>query len=73
MNTVYVIKSSVGTREEVQEVARALNKLAGISKWNFDMQDCDRILRVEADGLDLIKLGNVMGLLGFSCEELPDD
>lgn len=72
MCTVYVFKTSVETDEQVQRVGASLKTITEISKWNFDLQDCDHILRIEAKQLDTARIGNAVGLLGFHCEQLSD-
>ena len=43
-----------------------LNKLVGDGKWNFDLDDCDRILRIATEGvrpneaIDLVANGKLM-------------
>ena len=39
-------------------------------KWNFDLDDCDRILRIEYEDLSVGELMSAMHTAGFMCEEL---
>ena len=41
-------------------------------KWNFDLEDCDRILRVEAFTLQASVIIEKLNLEGFFCAELED-
>ena len=55
----------------VAMLAPRLNELAGAGQWNFDLDDCDRILRVTA----IVSPLEVVGLLasyGIACAELED-
>lgn len=71
MNTVLVFKTSVSRNDEVKQLRPLLNKLTRRNgNWNFDLEDCDNILRVETQ---LLKPDNITATLqnqGFYCEEL---
>lgn len=50
-----------------------LNKLMGSGeRWDFDLEDCDHILRVEALSLQAPDIIQHLSGAGFSCEELED-
>lgn len=71
-SVIYVFKTSVKTRAAVQQLTPYLDKFLPAMKWNFDLQDCDHILRLDAPG-DVSR--SVIKLLednGFHCEELTD-
>ncbi|NJK83403.1 MAG: hypothetical protein HC912_05875 [Saprospiraceae bacterium] len=66
---VYVFKTSV-LKENFDEVGQMLNEVLPDSKWNFDFEDVDNILRVEStvdiSSLVIQKLNESQ----FFCEEL---
>lgn len=68
---VLVFKTNVVSEASVQLLRPKLNQLLfPLFRWNFDLEDCDCILRVE--GVE-VSPRDVMGLLsgeGFWCEEL---
>lgn len=37
---------------------------------NFDLEDCDRILRIESDSVENEKILSLMHLQGYACELL---
>lgn len=37
---------------------------------NFDLEDCDRILRIESDSVEHEKIMSLMNLQGYVCEVL---
>lgn len=39
-------------------------------KANFDLEDCDRILRIESDSVENEKILSLMNLQGYLCEVL---
>jgi hypothetical protein len=67
---VLVFKTNVDSISKVKRIAPKLNQLFPKTKWNFDLEDCDRILRLESDN-DIIKeIILLMKVLGFNCEAL---
>jgi hypothetical protein len=67
---VLVFKTNVNTLSKVKRITPKLNKLFPNSKWNFDLEDCDRILRFESDHNIRNEIIILMKLLGFECEVL---
>ena len=67
---VLVFKTNVNSSSKVKKVAPKLNKLFPNSKWNFDLEDCDRILRFESDNDIRKEIIILMKILGFDCEAL---
>ena len=68
---VLVFKTSVQTQEDARRLMPLLKRLDGVVKWNFALDDCDKILRVVSRG----QAQSVVQLLaqsGFWCEELED-
>lgn len=46
---IYVFKTSVDNQTKFESASALLNQLLPESKWNFDLEDCDNILRVDSD------------------------
>jgi hypothetical protein len=69
---IYVFKTNVKTKKAVKQLAPKLNSLIAASKWNFDLEDCDHILRIECDTDVSEKAKNVLQDNGFECLELED-
>jgi hypothetical protein len=67
---VYVFKTSVKTKKQVKAIASHLDGVDQITKWNFDLQDCDRILRVEAKNIESKDICKLMQKLDHDCVEL---
>ena len=67
---VNVFKTNETTKVAVKKLAPVLDKLSFITKWNFDLQDCDKILRVEAPAFDTTIICELLNSLGYSCIEL---
>ena len=67
---VLVFKTNVRNKKHVTEVANRLAQFSDINRWNFDLQDKDKILRVEADDLSAKIIENTLQQAGYICEEL---
>lgn len=70
---VLVFKTSVNENGEVEKLRPALNGMVSQNeKWNFDLEDCDNILRVESPEIKAEHIRELLSLNGFDCRELPD-
>lgn len=67
---IYVFKTSVRTRREVKKLEPHLNAIVAVEKWNFDLEDCDRILRIESEERGAIEITHLLKIHQFYCEEL---
>ena len=67
---VYVFKTSVKYKKQIKKIAPELDKINEIQEWNFDLEDCDKILRIKGRKLNPNSVSNIMCSLGFSCSEL---
>jgi hypothetical protein len=69
---ILVFKTNVSTYLEVEKIKPQLNKSFPNAKWNFDLQDCDNILRID----NLYEISDVVMNLfkenNFECELLGD-
>ncbi|WP_288878812.1 hypothetical protein [Pedobacter panaciterrae] len=68
---ILIFRTTVDCRRAIDDLSPSFNGLLAVIKWSFDLEDCDRILRVEAAS-DISK--ELIGLLqskGFECEVLP--
>ena len=69
---ISVFKTSVSNESDIEILKPLLDTQLENSKWNFDLEDCDNILRIDSlneVGEQTIKL---LKDYGFECEELPD-
>ena len=64
---VYVFKTSVDSTSKLESATALLNELPTNIQWNFDLEDCDNILRIESD-IEITELILNNGI--FDCVEL---
>jgi hypothetical protein len=69
-NMIFVFKTSVKTKIQIKKLKPHIDKILPCAKWNFDLEDVDKILRIDTEqniGLTIIDLLNIHS---YSCEEL---
>jgi hypothetical protein len=67
---VEVFKTNIQKQKLAREVANQLLSQFPEYRINFDLQDCDNILRVEGAGIPIQKIVDVVTEQGFFCEVL---
>jgi len=67
---IYVFKTSVSTRTHAEKLRPYLDKLLQNAKWNFDLDDCDKILRVDTAEDIKTALPSLLRTLNIMCREL---
>jgi hypothetical protein len=68
---VLVFKTSVKTPQHIRSLKPWLDVTAGKGKWNFALDDCDRILRIVSQ-VDPLTAINLLREKGYECSELKD-
>jgi len=64
---IYVFKTSVDSKSKLEFATALLSELLPHAVWNFDLEDCDNILRIESEiKISEINLQNDI----FDCIEL---
>ena len=69
---VLVFTTSITAPEQVKEVKPILKAVRSIKEWNFDLEDCDNILRVVVNDLSPRYIEGLLQNAGFKCLELDD-
>ncbi|WP_114937147.1 hypothetical protein [Mucilaginibacter endophyticus] len=67
---VLVFATSVRQKRQVSRVQNLLTKVPAIAQWNFDLEDCDNILRVEAKDISPRYIESLLQKAGIHCQEL---
>jgi hypothetical protein len=68
---IEVFKTNVLFQKDALEIVDTLEKIMTHAKINFDLEDCDKILRIE--GTKTVKNKDIMNFLkglGYNCEIL---
>jgi hypothetical protein len=67
---VEVFKTNVQHGESAEQLASILHNRFNFSRINFDLDDCDKILRVEGTKIYTEKIIEIMSSHGLKCEVL---
>ncbi len=67
---VEVFKTNIHNDVIAGHILAELNMLFPAYKINFDLDDCDKILRVEGDAIYAPKISHVLKGKGFECDVL---
>ena len=67
---IYIFRTSIKFKKQIIEITPKINAIKNIIKWNFDLEDCDKILRIEAKNLDKKEIINILKTKNYHCEEL---
>ena len=70
MNTVEVFKTNVQQKKDADKLLKYLSKQFPCYKINFDLDDCDKILRVEGETLLPDKIIDLLLAKGHECHML---
>jgi hypothetical protein len=69
---VLVFSTSVQSSEEVKALTPYIDSLAGKDRWNFALDDRDKILRIVSDSVKANAAVDLLNECGFVCCELLD-
>lgn len=69
---VNVYKTDITQQNQAKLLLSDLEQRFPGRHFNFDLEDCDRILRVEGHNIDSEQIIKMLNLQGFYCDELPD-
>lgn len=70
---ILVFKTDLHSEQEVNRIMPHINKVQGVIRWNVDLQDCDKVLRVVShDGVSPRTIEQRLQRAGYHCTELPD-
>jgi len=67
---VLVFRTNVSSKRKVSKVKPLLTSVTAIKQWNFDLEDCDKVLRIEATGLNTGYVESLLHTAGFHCQEM---
>ena len=70
LTMIYIFKTSVKTKNQVKHLKPHINKIVPVEKWNFDLDDCDKILRIDSEENIVLKIRDLLAVHEFYCEEL---
>ncbi|MDR3711225.1 MAG: hypothetical protein P4L51_00295 [Puia sp.] len=74
MKTVQVFRTDVPDQDAAADIVLVLKECYAHCSINFDMDDCDRILRIESpyESVEDIAVQSLLAGYGYHCEPLQD-
>jgi hypothetical protein len=67
---IFVFKTSVKSKRQVKELQLLMDKTLPRSQWNFDLQDRDKILRIDSEENIVVMIIDLLNTHSYHCEEL---
>jgi hypothetical protein len=67
---VEVFKTNVQKKTQSKMLLCSLSETFPSLKINFDLSDCDKVLRVEGDNMEALRIMILVKEYGFTCEIL---
>lgn len=67
---IFVFKTSVKTKIQIKKLKPHIDKSLPKAKWNFDLWDTDKILRIESEENIVSVIIDLLNIHSYSCEEL---
>ena len=69
---ILIFKTSVQSKSDVLKLHPYIEDIVQDGKWNFDLEDSDKIFRVETNKDIYSAITLLFNGLGYACEELED-
>lgn len=70
MTEIFIFKTGVHTAAHVQQVSALFGSVEAIKQWSFDLDDCDKVLRIVALGIQPQAVEQLLLRVGLSCEHM---
>jgi hypothetical protein len=67
---IYVFKTSVRTKIQAKKLKPHIDEILPKAKWNFDLADCDKVLRIDSEANIISPIINLLKKHDFDCQEL---
>jgi hypothetical protein len=65
---IHVFVTSVNTAADVLHLTPCLQQLLVKGKWTFDLDDCDKVLRIESETGNVYAVIQLLRKSGYDCE-----
>ena len=70
LSNILIFKTNIQTEFDRLRIKNVLDASQKVLKWNIDMDDVDRVLRIVSDTLTPEQIISVIEYVGFECAEL---
>lgn len=69
--TCLVFRTNISDKREVEYISKSLETISGITEWSVDLEDWERVLRVEGTGIEPQQIISVLRSLNVKIQEMP--
>lgn len=66
-----VFRTNLQTKTDVERISEAMNDLPGILDWSVDLEDWEKVLRVEGTGIRAGQIKALLRSLHVDISEMP--
>ncbi len=67
---ILVFKTNISCHEEAEKIGCMLSAEKNITRWTVDLDDVDKVLRIECEHTHPLAVIEILRDAGFKCEEL---
>ncbi len=67
---ILILKSNIKTKQDVEKVNQVFSQLKCIRRWTVDLDDWERVLKVESYVLSCENIAVILKKNGYECSEL---
>jgi hypothetical protein len=67
---IFVFKTSVQTKVQIKKLKPHIDQRLPNAKWNFDLEDIDKILRIDSEENIVLNITDLLTGHSYRCEEL---
>ena len=67
---ILVFKTNLRYKKNISEAVSHIEKIPGIRRWNVDLKDRDKVLRIESNNLAPQVVEEALTNIGYYCKEL---
>lgn len=67
---IEIFRTDVKNKQLAGKITQQINSLFTVKSINFDLSDCDRVLRIEATHLNNSEVIKIVNSFGHECTEL---
>jgi len=72
LKDLFILRTNITRKSDFSRIRDDLEKKPGILSCTIDLEDCDKVLRVECENVTMSKVVEEVSRHGFFCEELED-
>ena len=65
---IFIFKTNIETEEQKEMLGPILNQFKGINRWQVDLNDKNKEMRIEGHGLQPEKIKSMLSTVGIKCK-----